>query len=931
MNRHAMLIGAAIPAILLMTTSAHPQCDPDFNGDSNVDGADLSVMLASWGRCGGECPSDLDQNGTVDGADLTVLLAVWGACSDDDSQGDGPFNYGEALQKSITFYAAQRAGDLEGRSRLNWRSDCFNYELEQENGSYVVDPKILDRYMDAGDSPTFVLPISSAMTTMAWSGLEFGEGYRSANQMDDLLDTLRWHADWCIAAHPQPDVFCGQIGQGGPAHSFWGPAEIYTAATGYRPKIWWLTPENPGSEPAAESAAFLAAASMLFADEDPAYSQTLLTHARQLYDFANDHRGTYTDSIPDVSTFYNSWSGYHDELCWAAAWLHRATGEQSYLVAAETHYTQAGADPNWSQSWDGKINGAACLLAALTGKEIYKSYVRQHLEFWLPGGGISYTPGGLAWLDQWGSLRYAANTAFIAFAYAEMVEDTPDGRYRSFGERQIDYILGDNPRNSSYMCGFGENPPLNPHHRGAHGSWNDQIQDPGPNRHVLWGALVGGPASPDDFDWSDDRNDYIANEVACDYNAGFTAALSRMSMTYGGDSISDDLFPPAEDSYGKEMFVEASIIEENPTSTRVRCILNNRSAWPARMSDTLSFRIHLNLSEVFAGGYSAQDVVIESGSLDGGTLGGLQVTDAGNDLYYFEISFDGETIGPGTGTSHRRECQISIGLDGTAPESAWDIGNDPSLSGLPFGLSSITKTEMISVYDGGALLFGEEGVLDCNDNGMNDAEEIAEGAADLDGNGRLDECDPDCDADGIPDAYEIMNGAVDCDGNTVPDVCESFNDCDQDGVGDACAISQGLVEDCDGNGVPDGCDIDSGGEDADEDGILDTCQLEGINGSFLVIDDWGTGFTAELVIVNNGEKTIPGAWTLEFDTTFELTGLWPADHEILENGRIRVSAPEWSDDVVPGGSFTIGLQGNHDGVIQPPSNMTLDGSPVDLD
>ena len=223
MNRHAMLIGAAILATLLMTTSAHPQCDPDFNGDSNVDGADLSVMLASWGRCGGECPSDLDQNGIVDGADLTVLLALWGACSDGDSQGDGPFNYGEALQKSITFYAAQRAGDLEGRSRLNWRSDCFNYVLEQENGSYVVDPKILDRYMDAGDSPTFVLPISSAMTTMAWSGLEFGEGYRSANQMDDLLETLRWHADWCIAAHPQPDVFCGQIGQGGPAHSFWLP------------------------------------------------------------------------------------------------------------------------------------------------------------------------------------------------------------------------------------------------------------------------------------------------------------------------------------------------------------------------------------------------------------------------------------------------------------------------------------------------------------------------------------------------------------------------------------------------------------------------------------------------------------------------------------------------------------------------------------
>ena len=56
---------------------------------------------------------------------------------------------------------------------------------------------------------------------------------------------------------------------------------------------------------------------------------------------------------------------------------------------------------------------------------------------------------------------------------------------------------------------------------GAHGSWNNDIEDAGPNCHV-WEPLVGGPNLSDEY--VDDRGDYIANEVACDYNAGFTAA-----------------------------------------------------------------------------------------------------------------------------------------------------------------------------------------------------------------------------------------------------------------------------------------------------------------------------------------------------------------------------------------------------------------------
>jgi len=905
-------------------SKADPCPDPDGNGIVDVN--DMLEILSGWGACPaeGDCPGDLGGDGSVGVDDLLVIIGGWGPCS--GNEGDGPFNYGEALQKALTFYLAQRAGDLPGSYPLNWRDDCFDYELDHLNGQYPVGPEIRNRYMDAGDTPTFVLPISSAMTTMAWGGVDFGVGYTNAGLMDELKDVLRWHADWCIAAHPEPNVFCGQIGQGDASHGFWGPAEVHTLVNGYRPKIWWLSPEFPGSEPSAEAAAFLASASMLFQSSEPAYAATLLQHARELYAFADTHRGNYTQSIPEVASFYNSWSGYHDELTWAAAWLYRATGEQDYLDRAESHYGDASPDPNWAQSWDGKINGAAVLLAALTGKQEYRDYVEYHLDSWLPGGSIAQTPGGLAWLSPWGSLRYAANTSFIAFAYSELVGDQPDGRYRAFGERQIDYMLGDNPRNSSYVCGFGENAPRFPHHRGAHGSWNNDITDPAPNRHELWGALVGGPASDDDFDYADDRGDWIANEVACDYNAGFVAALGRMARTYGGDPLPSAEFPPTEDSYGEEMYVEASVIEEGDTYTRLRCMLNNRSAWPARWSEDLSYRIYIDLSEVVDAGYGPGDVEVDSGFLDGGVLGDLQIANAGSNLYAFEIGYPGVGIGPGEGTDFRRECQVRVGLVDGIPASAWDTSNDPSIAGLPFGQSAMIRTEMIAVYDGGVLVYGEEGSLDCNDNGVDDADEIADGAPDLDGNGIPDECDPDCNDDGVPDAFEIAEGAADCDDDGQPDECQVFDDCNGNGVGDVCEIAEGSVPDCDANGVPDACDIADGAEDADGDGIPDICQVEGIQWLMTASDQWDGGFVAQFTIVNNSGMPIEN-WSLVMEAGFLVSNAWNAVLVEQQNGSVELRHEQWNGTIEDGQSVEFGFQGSGD--YQLPVNVTVNGNPAE--
>jgi len=884
-------IALAVAATTMIAGPADATC-PDIDGNGTADMTDLLVVLAQWGECppSGSCTADLDGTGTVDLDDLLLVIDGWGEC--DDTPGTGAFNYDHALQASILFYEAQRAGELPDDNRLQWRGDAFTSvaDAPQINATYDVD--LSRRYMDAGDTPTFTLPITSAMTLLAWSGIDYRDGWVQSGQRPHLIDTLRWHADWCIAAHPEPNVYCGQVGQGSASHAYWLPAEVFP--TTYDPQVWWLTTENPGSEPPAEAAAFLAATSMLLADDDPIHAATLLTHAVQLHTFADTYQLAYHETITDVSSFYRSWSGYQDELCWSALWLYRATGETPWLDKARNIYDTyfLNGTKTWTHNWDDKSYGCMVLLAAFTGDETYRTEAETWLDYWTVGnstGHIATTPGGLAWLDTWGSLRYAANTAFMAFAYADLVGDKPDGRYRTFAEQQVNYILGDNPRQSSYMCGFGENPPVRPHHRTAHGSWNDQLTDPNPNRHVLYGALVGGPASADDFDYIDDRGDWIANEVACDYNAGITAALARMAQVYGGDALPDSEFPPAEDAFGNELFVEAAIIEDDDTFTRVRCLLNNRSAWPARSSSELQFRIYLNLSEVLAAGFNVGDVVVDASFTDGATVTGPHLANPASNLYYVNVDYTGVEITPGPGTSYRRECQVGIGLGSGAPAGAWSRDNDPSLSQLPIGQSAVIKTATMPVYDAGMLVWGEEGVADCNANGIPDVDDIAAGAPDVDGNGVPDECQSDCDDDGLPDVWEIELGA----------------------------------EDCNANGVPDACDIVNGELDADGDGIPDSCQLDGITWSMVVNDQWDGGFVAELRITNNTGGPIEN-WQVIATVNFTIDSVWNAVLVQQGGGEVEFTHPAWATTIEDGQTLAIGFQAT--GVASAPTLVTVNGT-----
>ena len=68
---------------------------------------------------------------------------------------------------------------------------------------------------------------------------------------------------------------------------------------------FYLTEDAPGSDLVGETAAALAASSMVYRIlNDTALADEALSHARVLFDFANNYRGDYTDSIPESANFY---------------------------------------------------------------------------------------------------------------------------------------------------------------------------------------------------------------------------------------------------------------------------------------------------------------------------------------------------------------------------------------------------------------------------------------------------------------------------------------------------------------------------------------------------------------------------------------------------------------------------------------------------
>lgn len=617
-------------------------------------------------------------------------------------------NYAEALQKSLYFYECQQAGPLPEWNRVEWKADS------------TMTDEVLGGWYDAGDHVKFNLPMAYSASMLAWGLYQYPEGVEKCGEMTNYVNNLEFVLDY-LAECDRGDEVVYQVGNGTIDHTWWGPVELIQygmqdSGTSYDSARAILVSSDGCSAVFGEMAAALAAGSCALKDRiDQSKIDDYIAHAENIFKLADSSKSNDVYNDSNASGFYRS-SHFYDELFYAANWLYIATGEQSYIDKAKSYIPnldkELGSDElkyTWCQCWDDVMQGGMLLYAINTNDDFYINRVEKHVNYWT--NTIKKVDGALGYCDTWGCARYAETAGFIAAVACDTVlADKNNSDYVKFYETQMNYVLGDNADGQSFVVGYGEKSPKNPHHRTAHGSWKNDLAIPDTNRHILYGALVGGPNQ--DGSYEDDRQNYINNEVATDYNAGFTALLCKMVDKYGGTT--DSSFPQPEKHDGPEFYVESLVKGMDDSGATISFKMTNHSAWPARVQDNLSFRYYMDLSELISAGYSPSDLVVrcdrdQSAMYASSGYSNAEispVTQYDGNIYYVEVSFpDGRVVLPIS--EGMQQCEILLALVFPNYGSGWDASNDPSNKELLNSEDSIVSM-YVPVYINGELYYGTE-------------------------------------------------------------------------------------------------------------------------------------------------------------------------------------------------------------------------------
>ena len=657
------------------------------------------------------------------------------------------YNYAEALQKSMFFYEVQQSGVLPDWNKISWRADS----MVDEDGKDT--DFIPGGWFDAGDHFKFTLTNAYAASLMAWGYLQYEDAVKKAGLDEEMRNNIKWGLDYVAACDQGSGKMVGTIGDfkgGSTDHNIWCSAEVYLRKH-HLNNGDWKRPYDiiSNASVAALSAAALAEGYIMFKDIDPSTASNYLKHAKDLFSGANSIKSN--SDVGGMSGMYNT-SSWLDDCMYAANWLYMATGDSSYLDKIKNDYIpnfplesqSTTRKYTWGLCWDDTSQAAAFLYALNTGDEEWIAHVKRHLTYWMNEDSKkfegSYTSDGLAWLTNWGCLRHAANTAWLAkLASDTLFKDDSElsAKYDKWADGQMNYMFGDNKLKMSYVLGMGDKYPVAIHHRTASGIHDDHWNELGQSSsstyssgeewqteyaHTLYGALVGGPDSSGNYG-NYKVSDYQYTEVAIDYNAGYTAALCALIDDYGGTKLSN--FPETETPKWAEWEVAATLNGSGASYTEIKAWAMNHTAWPARVAKDISYNYYFDISELLAAGLTVDNVKVEGKSqqYSSGQQGYATVSgpykyegDPSGNTYYAKIQFeDGRAIQPTGQSEHRDEVQFRVSIpdaiDGKSTSGAWDPTNDWSYDGIPKHdniKSSSSLCDHITMYVDGELVWGTE-------------------------------------------------------------------------------------------------------------------------------------------------------------------------------------------------------------------------------
>jgi endoglucanase len=480
-----------------------------------------------------------------------------------DGETSHPFDIGTAAYEklrldAVKYYYTQRSGiaireDLRpGYGRAAGHVDVAP---NQGDGSVPCRPGVCDYrldvtggWYDAGDHGKYV--VNGGITT--WELLSTYEREKlartgrpeklrdgtlalpeSGNKVPDILDEARWELEFLLKMQV-PD---GRPLAGMAHHKIhdeqWTGLPLLPSADPQKREL-----HPPTTAATLNLAATAAQAARLYKPYDRAFAAKALAAARKAWTAALAHPDILADPADATGGGAYDDKDVRDEFYWAAAELYLTTGEKQYethVLASPLHtadiFGAKGFD--WARTAAPARLDLATVPSRLPGRDKVRRSVVQAGDRYLAT--LKAQPYGMPYapednLYDWGSNHQVLNNAVVlATAY----DITGAAKYRDGAVQSMDYVLGRNALNISYVTGYGEVSSQNQHSR-----WYAHQLDPTlPNPPA--GTLAGGPNSSiqdpyaqsrltgctGQFCYIDDIQSWSTNETAINWNA----ALARIA------------------------------------------------------------------------------------------------------------------------------------------------------------------------------------------------------------------------------------------------------------------------------------------------------------------------------------------------------------------------------------------------------------------
>ncbi len=373
---------------------------------------------------------------------------------------------------------ARAAGHPDNKVQIH-ASAATNLRPE---GTVISSPK---GWYDAGDYNKYIVNSGISTYTLLAAFEHFPDYYKSQNlnipesgdAVPDLLNEVMWNIEWMLTMQDPND--------GGVYHKLTDKKFSGMVMPDQAVTQRYVVQKTTAA--ALDFAAVMATASRIYAGYESSYpglSAKMLVAAQNAWAWAKANPTATYKQPDDIKTGEYGDLMLTDDFAWAAAELYITTKSDGYYVAMNP--TQVlDAVPSWSD-----VRGLAWIslahhrkqLTAVADQQLIASRIDSLAGSLLKKWQISAYGVSMETEDFiWGSNAVAANQAMMLIQGYRM---NGNRNYLDAAQSLLDYLLGRNPTDYSFVTGYGDKPSMYIHHRPVAA---DGIEAPIP------GFLAGGP------------------------------------------------------------------------------------------------------------------------------------------------------------------------------------------------------------------------------------------------------------------------------------------------------------------------------------------------------------------------------------------------------------------------------------------------------